>query len=342
MDTNHKQKITAAKDVGIKFLAVIGFITLLAIGTWGSVQVARYIPNLASTLTAAAVNLTSRLFPTPTQADNILFTVESGTIISDKLFVLAWENNRNAGIYEFSYVCIDGFYFETKAGELIHCDDPFTFINTDNTLALVPVSLGNRLIDVSVMLAFRADESGADADGTILLAVVNENVTDSRSAFGENDSADSTPEAPQSETTVIGGSARAPIRLFGLPDLSVRILEIGTINRSTGDFVATSTVVRGEKAAVRFEIVNIGTNVSGLWNFHAVLPTTSIPDYEPNELQASLNPGERILYTISFDRLKHATEGLFTIEIDPDSILNEITRTNNRAEIIIGIQKTKN
>lgn len=342
MDTDHKQKMVVLKDTGIKFLAVIGFITLLTIGTWGSVQVARYIPSSVSTLTASVVNLTSRLFPASRQADNILFTVESRTIASGEPFALAWKNNRNAGIYEFSYICTDGFSFETEAGELINCDDPFTFINTDNTLALVPVSLDNRFIDVSVTLAFKADESGADADGTIFLTVINENVTDSRSAFDEDTSTDSTPEAPQSDTLIIGGSSGAPISLFGLPDLSVRILEIGTIDKSTGDFVATSTVVRGEKAAVRFEVINVGTNVSGFWNFRAILPTTSVPEYKPKELQASLNPGGRILYTITFDRLKHATEGLFTIEIDPDSVLNEVTRTNNRAEIIIGIQRTKN
>lgn len=341
MDTDHKQKMDGLKDFGIKILAVIGFITLLAIGTWGSVQVARQIPNALSTLTATAINLNSRFFPAVPPASDIIFTVETGTIVSGESFVLTWENEASSGIYEFSYACDNGFHFETEAGESISCDEPFAFINTENTLTLVPVSKENLFLDVLVTLSFIADEGAEnDAANTFLLTVVNENLSTSRGAMGGSGAPDPLfdTQVSQDNTTVVGGGVAA---LFGLPDLAVIILEFGTIDKNTGDFVATSTVVRGNKAVVRFEISNVGTNVSGLWNFRAILPTTSVLEYEPNELQSSLSPGERILYTISFDRLAHATEGLFTIEIDPDSLLNEITRTNNKAEITIGIQKTK-
>jgi len=339
MDTNHKQKIDELKDVGVKALAVIGFITLLSIGTWGSVQIARQVPNAVSTLTATVINLNSRFFPALSPISDITFTMETRTIKSGESFVLTWENDISSGIYELNYACDNGFHFETEAGESISCDEPFAFINTDNTLTLVPISRENRLLDVSVTLTFIAEEGAGDVSKTLLLTVSNENLADSRNTIGGSGALDplSDTQVSQNGTTVVAPAAA----LFGLPDLAVNILEFGTIDRNTGGFIATSTIVRGDEAAVRFEVVNVGTNVSGLWNFRAILPTFSVPEYKPNELQFSLNPGERIEYTISFDRLVHATEGLFTIDIDPDNQINETNRINNRARVTIGIQRTR-
>jgi len=210
----------------------------------------------------------------------------------------------------------------------------------------------NRFLDV--LVTFTATKGDQTVRGDVLITVINEELSDSHGTVfdalgGENTQVVPTqavPGTPKKETQIIDGGATAPgapaaIPIIsnpnGKPDLSVRVLAVGTIDKETDQFIATSTVERAGKAAIRFEVTNIGTRSSGLWSFSSTLPTISTYVFRPSEQQNSLNPGDRIEYTLSFDLIKKADEGTITVDVDPGLKLDEITRDNNHAEATFSI-----
>lgn len=353
-------KADRLKNTSMKVLALVGFIAILALLTWGAVQVARVASNGAeggfANLTAAVTNVTSRFFPaedttTPQPAEEVVLTLSTNNAMSDEAFTFTWEaRDEDADTYTFSYACSDGVTFEVP-GELsvnkeIICGIPFEFINTTNTLTLIPRSENNRFIDVPVAISHILP-SGEIATGETLITVVNEDVTDSRSSLGGDAPTSGTPVVPTAGTpsreiqTFGEGTPTTPVVVSdpnGTADLAVTILEVGIINPDTKLFVATSSVERREhEGAVRFQVQNVGTKTSSAWTFEASLPTTPSYTYRPRGSQQALRPGDRIEYTLAFDRVRNADVGSIRIEIDPREVLDEITRANNEARTTINI-----
>lgn len=123
----------------------------------------------------------------------------------------------------------------------------------------------------------------------------------------------------------------------GKADLRPTILEIGYINRLTNTFTAvtatssTSTpeIHRSERVAVRFEVENLGNKASGSWQFNAILPT--IPPHTFNsDSQPSLNPGDKIEFTLGFDQTMEGTDTI-TIKVDGPNQIIESNEDNNTA-----------
>ena len=79
--------------------------------------------------------------------------------------------------------------------------------------------------------------------------------------------------------------------------------------------------------AVVFDVKNMGTNVSGVWNLQATLPTDNGSFTSPD--QPSINPGDLIRFTLQFDRLQSAGTNTATILIDPSQRLLGDPRQNN-------------
>ncbi|MFA6430386.1 MAG: CARDB domain-containing protein [Candidatus Paceibacterota bacterium] len=119
-------------------------------------------------------------------------------------------------------------------------------------------------------------------------------------------------------TTVAGGK----------PDLSVRLISTGIINRYTKQFSQTSTIGTGDEVGMRFEVKNIGNTVSGAWSLKATLPSATTPNYN-SDLQRSLNPGDRIEFTLGFDNPTNL--GLVTAYVyaDPANTIGESNESNN-------------
>jgi len=336
MDIKHNQQLEKLKDFVIKALAVVGFIAILAAGTWGSVQVVRYSPALKDVLAAAVVNLSERFSKDNAKMTTIEFTGPFDLITSGEAFELTWESTADSDTYELSYECSDGFYFETEAGEMIPCGEPFPFVGPDHALPLVAQSKKHHFFDVIVSLATIPNEKEEQVTDVFLLTVVNKEAEKDLEAIRNEVVAPANGGA-------VGGATFVPSTpvLSGLPDLAVQILATGILERDTDLFIATSSINRGQVAAVQFEVSNIGTNVSGPWTFTAKLPTTRNFVYEAKE-QLSLNPGDRVKYTLSFDRLTHSSEGLFAVTIDPDETLVEINKANNKANVTLQITTGSN
>jgi hypothetical protein len=77
------------------------------------------------------------------------------------------------------------------------------------------------------------------------------------------------------------------VQLYGLPDLRTSIV---------------SVTPSGNRYVMQFVVENVGTNTAYAgWNFNAILPINSRYTYVAPG-QRALNPGDRIVYTLTFDR----------------------------------------
>ena len=139
-----------------------------------------------------------------------------------------------------------------------------------------------------------------------------------------------------SGTYPIDGSTGTPI-LSGLPDLVTSINAVGYLATTSAEsFVASSTVPYGSRAAVTFTIKNVGTNATGAWRFSASIPTQSAYIYQ-SQLQQSLNPGDSIDYTLSFDQPNRGAGQMISVSANFDRVVIESNSNNNSAAASITI-----
>jgi hypothetical protein len=133
-----------------------------------------------------------------------------------------------------------------------------------------------------------------------------------------------------SKTTPTGAQQPAATPAGGpLPDLNVRIIGVGVIDPSTGDFVANVPATQGLIAAVEFDIANKGSATARGWSFSAHLPTMTDGAYS-SPVQAPLAPGAHIVNTLRFSQLQ-AGGGTFTVSVNPAGTVQESNTSNNSA-----------
>jgi hypothetical protein len=219
---------------------------------------------------------------------------------------------------------------------------PFNFLNSNDSVTLTPFSSKNRFTDVSVYIDFTPNgSSAATVTGKTALTIENDNFATSPGATGTT----SQPSTPPPTHTVTPGSQTSQTYPLsgGIPvsnpngsvDLTAKILEVGVVDKSTGQFISSSTPSRSATAnsgqyrlAVRFAIENDGTKTSPQFDFNAVLPTLPLYIFS-SPMQQALAPGDRIEFTLGFDSFNAAGDGQITVNVDPSGRINEQNKTNN-------------
>lgn len=123
---------------------------------------------------------------------------------------------------------------------------------------------------------------------------------------------------------------------YGNADLSVRILDTGYVNRSSGTYYASGSVSSSDRVGVRFEVVNNGTSATGNWQFTANLPAS---DYNAvnytSDNEPSLNPGEKFIFTLNFDNIRNAGYNTVSVTVDSANQVNESSENNNTTSATI-------
>lgn len=363
------EKKSGAHDRTVNILAVIGLIAVVSLGIWGIVGLGRSVAGIIPTEDAFLAVTLRALFP----ADNAIeASVSDATIESADDITLSFthEGGEN-GMYALSYACVDGVRFEMVEGD--GTARGFDCASVENTPAidteseeknvrLRAYSDNNRFADASLSVIFTPGNGGERVvSDPVSLTIFNADVSNSRGALAENEGAEEAePEQIGGNTTAPGtqtGGTFAPVRgeesnrtytygggasagtaisdPFGDIDLTVRILETGILNENN-IFVPKSPIAKTDHGAVRFEIVNVGTKNSGAWTFSASLPT------DPGHLfssdpQVSLSPGERIEFTIGFDRVEDGPTGTISITADAKGELADVNRGNNGVNQTIDI-----
>lgn len=111
----------------------------------------------------------------------------------------------------------------------------------------------------------------------------------------------------------------------GSSDLAVMFIGVGTYNTDTKKFVARSSLTGGERAALQFEVKNIGTKTSGDWYFSVNLPTTPTFTYS-SPTEAELKPNERQVVTLQFTAPRGGSTQFVTAAVTGG---NDTAMTNN-------------
>ncbi len=345
MQTNQQ-----TKEAGLKALAIVGFVAVLVFGVWGFIQILRMVPNVFSSLSAAAVSLTSVFVP----AERLEITSTSLNVNSGEPFTLSWNHTgaRGTGSYTVTYSCRDGVSMETPdthgVYQKVFCDVPFNLTNDQTSIKLIPISQAQRYIDVPLKLTFtRLSDGQVTASTDTALTITNEQLTSGSTTtpvvVTPSTPVVTTPSTPAPTTPVRkpGTPSRSTYTITtagrasdpnGRPDLSVTIIQTGTIDSATNVFVPVGSIKQGGKGAVRFSVENLGTKTIESWNFNAVLPTYPMYIFSSN-MQPALGPGDKIEYTLGFDMADaNATNGILTVNADPaNRIWNEVTKNNNIA-----------
>ncbi len=114
-------------------------------------------------------------------------------------------------------------------------------------------------------------------------------------------------------------------------DLMVRIIEKGYIDRNTGRFHESNSVSESQRAAVRFEIENIGSGQTGNFIFSVHFPSYRNSEYI-SPLQSSFYPGEKRQYTVDFDSPENTGTNEITIRLDINNNVIETNENNNVLE----------
>lgn len=109
-------------------------------------------------------------------------------------------------------------------------------------------------------------------------------------------------------------------------DLVGRIVAIGFIDKTTGQFWQSNQIPQSARAAVQFEIENIGGIPSGDFVYTSNFSTNN---YYTSPAQPSLAPGEKRQYSISFNYPGNIGSNTIIINIDSNNSVNEVSENNN-------------
>lgn len=318
-----------------RILAIFGFVAILVIGMWGSVQIARNVPGTLSSIASAIVSFTSIFVPS---TEVIKISSESLVVQSGAPTTLTFSHESKSveGTYTFTYGCVEGVSIALvdASDRPVSCGERVA-ISSTGAFVVRPVTLTNRFADVEVFVAFTPVNAGTPTvTGSTLVTIENQSITKSPSATGTaptTPSTSTTPATPKPQTptkpVVIQIPVQKPSDPNGYVDLVARVIEVGVVD-SSGAFTASSSPSRFSRVAVRFAIENVGTKTSREFTFSSVLPTYPPYTYFSTS-QPVLNPGDRIEYTIGFDATKDASSVEFIVNVDPTGTVNEKNKDNN-------------
>jgi len=284
--------------------------------------------------------------------------------------VISWEHisKQRDGSYTFFYACVEDMALLSETGAVVLCNTPLA-IDSVSAVTITPQFTGN-MTDIGITITFTDDtgrtisgETSINVRGQVARPAAKEVIGTSTPsetvstppAKPEKDTAPRTPAAsflPYNATSTDASRATTstttrtektytltlqPRAEYGQPDLVVKILAAGIVDRSTGAFTASSTVGWADRAGVKFEIVNIGTRSTGTWRFNAVLPTFPLFIFH-SEDQQNLAPGDRIEFTLGFDQIDVSLNPApVIINADPTNSLNESNKGNNIARTSISV-----
>ncbi|KKW43501.1 MAG: hypothetical protein UY97_C0025G0009 [Parcubacteria group bacterium GW2011_GWB1_57_6] len=121
-------------------------------------------------------------------------------------------------------------------------------------------------------------------------------------------------------------TAPAPPAPYGLPDLAVQISAVGYVTCDSQQcFVPSASVPSGYKPAVKFNVKNNGTNVTGIWNLNVSVPGQ---DQKFDNLESML-PGAEATYVAWVTDARTASTQTIAVTVNYDGSVTESNTGNN-------------
>ncbi|MCE9644308.1 hypothetical protein K8Q93_03660 [Candidatus Parcubacteria bacterium] len=340
------------RDIAIKSLAVLGLMTILALGSFLTLTALTYIPKVVRSVGTFVASTTPDVTTTVANVKNAVqgnlgFASNRTALSNGSSVTLFWDKTsaEAGGSYALTYPCVSGVSVSYK-GTTLSCNVPFYLDQDAEEVTLSVNSKKVRNAEVAFALHFTKNgENRVTSTDTTAVSVTNSAIasTDEAPAAPAKPTVTATrppvynivnsyiPGIPTTYSTVyIPGNTTyvpTPGAEWGQADLRPVILEVGVMDPYSKVITPTRYMSRTSKVAVRFAVENIGTKTSHPWVFNAVLPTSPRYTYLP-EFQPPLRPGERIEYTLSFDRVVEDNNSII-VTVDPAGTLAEATKANN-------------
>ncbi len=341
----------------IRSIIVLGMIVILLVLSFG---IFNLIPKTFSSLSGAAVSLSS-IF---SSKSNLGFSIDKSTLKNNDKFTIAWNSEKTSALSDdkklyVSFQCKGGarVQYQTTDGEKqIYCNTLFPLPKDKKSITLLLQSDATTAFTVPFTLSVRDTKTQkVDASESIDVTVDNNQTTDNQPTenidYGysdtknTNNSTSTKTVSTSTKNTTKGSTTRptntstnhtvysgTPINPNGKADLKITVTQTGIIN-SAGQFVATDAIGTADKAIIRFQVENVGDNVSGGWYFTAQLPTTVQSDKNyTSSLQQSLKPGDLIDYTLGFDSFDSSVAAAI-IQVNPNGSVNELNTANNAQQV---------
>jgi hypothetical protein len=109
-------------------------------------------------------------------------------------------------------------------------------------------------------------------------------------------------------------------------DLTVRIIDTGTIGYSDASYIPTNYIPNGSRVGMRFEVENRGGRTTNNWIFKINLPNGQT---YTSDSQSPLASGETRQITAGFDSFNSNSVNTVSIKVDSDDRINETNESNN-------------
>jgi hypothetical protein len=316
--------------------AVAGFVAIVLLLAWLSIQLVQLFPNALTSLASLAegVNQASETAVDAEAMEPIIVTSNTSLMKTGESLDINWAGTNARGSYVFTYGCIDGVAVNQIEGEVerqLECDTNYN-VGDVTSLTVAIESEKNRYTDVAYSVGFLAtNDTKPQAMGSDVVTIINEDVngfvfnTDSGElATEEVVDTPTTPVDPETPVVVTPGTPVFEQEFVyeiptsdpnGVTDLWTSFIAIGEI--SSNRFIP-STVDADAGGAIQFSVKNLGTKTSDNWTFEIALPNGGTYN---SPTQVPLKPNERAVLTVGF-RAGSDNAHTFAVAVDESTDRN--------------------
>jgi len=314
------------KDSILKSLAIAGFIGIIILIAWLSIQLVNIPPGAFSSLASIAEGLNKSKESSVDGNKVIPLTVTNDTTLlkTGETTKLTWGTTETPGSYTFSYECAEGVAVDIvneNGVQSIACDNNYNIGNTAS-VSLVIDSEKKRYSDVNYTVSFLGtNDVNPRASGTSSITIVNSEIQTLVPDTGNEGTVDTNPEVEPEEVkpdlaTETPVETIPPVKpkptpaepvytqeyIYTIPvsdpngrtDLSTQFISTGNI---VGQNFFAGTINQASNGAIQFEVKNLGSKTSSDWKFTVAMPNGST---YTSATQNPLKPNERAVLTIGF------------------------------------------
>ncbi len=296
------------------------------------------LPWIGKAVKKVSTSLSAALYSVFVPAEDATLQIDKKIINSGEEFNINFKRGDSEANSLFSviYDCdpaVELYSVESKHLKNIECNKPYYLLENPTSIKIKAVANNNDIVRLAITGTIENNETQkTETVGVARVTITNPSTKTTTTPPKTNTSGPSVNLVPNYSNTT--QTTYLTPDFYGKPDLAVRILQVGTLNINNNQIISKNSFAYGETVGIRFEVRNDGTNPTGAWNFTALLPSLSNPNYI-SPTQRSLNPGDSVQFTLGFNNNTNQSTGAIRINVDMGNIVSESNESNNNTSFSI-------